>query len=183
MEAVEEGAELRGYVSKIEDQRVLVDVGVFEPKATQASLSVTTLQAQLAGGKQVPLKQIAEVFSLGEGLPVTLKVTSKADGLHTEFSKEQVNRLNCWKQSLLDRLIVLRCSKELVTATLERTRLTRDVIDVERLGFFEFALTCKLGTDGAGVVPRLGRYMRYAVFLVFNAKKNIKLAGEKGLQE
>ncbi len=178
LDTVEEGVELRGYISKVEDQRLLVDVGIFEPKPTQATVLLASVQMQLAEGRQAPLKQIAQVFCLGEGLPVTVKITSKADGLQAELSEGQVERLQSWKQSLLDRLIVLRSSKELITTTLERTRLTRDVIDVESLGLFEYALTCKLGTDAAGVIPRVGRYMRYAVFLVFNAKKCLLFVGE-----
>ena len=53
---------------------------------------------------------------------------------------------------------------------LERTRLNRDVIGMEALGLFEHALTCKLGTDAAGLIPRIGRYMRHADFSVFNPK-------------
>jgi hypothetical protein len=51
--------------------------------------------------------------------------------------------------------------------------LERDVIEVEQLGFFEFSLTCKLGTEARGLIPRVGRYMRNAVFVVFNSKKSI----------
>ncbi len=178
LDAVEEGADLRGYISKVEDQQLVVDVGVFEPKVTQAYVPLAVLQAQLAGGKTVPLKKIAEAFSLAEGVPVTVKVTSKTDALSAEFSKTQIEKLQGWRQSLLDRLIILRTSKELIMTTLERTRLTRDVIDVEQLGLFEYALTCKLGTDAAGVIPRVGRYLRYAVLLVFNAKKSLIFPGE-----
>jgi hypothetical protein len=66
----------------------------------------------------------------------------------------------------------LGASKESVTLVLERTRLNRDVINVEELGLFVQALTCKLGTQAAGLIPVIGRYMRYSVFAVFNAKRN-----------
>jgi hypothetical protein len=178
LDAVEENALLRGYIVKVEDEQILVDVGVFDPKLVYASVPLSSLQAQLAEGKPAALKKIAEAYSLAEGLPVWVRVTSKSDGLAAEFSQSQVSKLRDWRMSLLDRLIVLRASKELVTTTLERTRLTRDVIDVERRGLFEYALTCKLGTDAAGVVPRVGRYMRYAVFFVFNAKKSLMFVGE-----
>jgi hypothetical protein len=66
----------------------------------------------------------------------------------------------------------LGASKETIENVLERTRLTRDVIDIEVLGLFEHALTCKLGTDAAGLVSLMGRYLRNSVFVVFNAKKS-----------
>jgi hypothetical protein len=173
-DAVETAMVLKGYVSKIEveKQRLMVDVGVFEPKVTQVVVSLSNLQTQLVGGKNVALKQIVEAYAVTEGLPLSVKVISKdADILEAELSAEQVVKLQSWQQSLLDRLIVLRTSKELVSEVLERTRLDRDVIDVESLGLFEFALVCKLGTDAAGLIPRMGRYMRNAVFVVFDAKK------------
>ncbi|MCL2476505.1 DUF2110 family protein [Candidatus Bathycorpusculum sp.] len=174
LDAIEADMVLKGYVSKIdiEKQRLMVDVGVFEPKATQAVVPLSNLQLQLADGKNIMLKQITDAYAITEGLPLSVRVISKdADILTAELSSEQATTLQNWQQSLLDRLIVLRASKELVSEVIERTRLNRDVIDVEPLGLFEFALVCKLGTDAAGLVSRMGRYMRNAVFVVFAAKK------------
>ena len=49
--------------------------------------------------------------------------------------------------------------------------LNRDIIGTEALGLFEHALTCKLGTDAAGLIPKIGRYMRNSVFIVFSPEK------------
>jgi len=87
------------------------------------------------------------------------------------LTPEQVEKLRLWRDSLLDRLIVLRLSRDEVERVVERTRLERDVIGVEELGMFEFALTCKLGTDAAGLISRVGRYMRNGRFVVFNGRK------------
>jgi hypothetical protein len=182
LEAVENGAELKGYVSKVDgNKQLIVDVGVFEPKIIQAAVPLATLQSQL-DGKEVELKKIVEAYAVSEGLPISVKIVSKNEAtLGAELSPVQVSKFCSWQQSLLDRLIILRASKDLVNTTLERTRLERDVIDVEELGMFEYALTCKLGTEARGLVPRMGRYMRNALFVVFNAKKSIDFLGEQGL--
>jgi hypothetical protein len=182
LEAVENGAELKGYVSKVDgNKQLIVDVGVFEPKIIQAAVPLATLQSQL-DGKEVELKKIVEAYAVSEGLPISVKIVSKDEAtLGAELSPVQVSKFCSWQQSLLDRLIILRASKDLVNTTLERTRLERDVIDVEELGMFEYALTCKLGTEARGLVPRMGRYMRNALFVVFNAKKSIDFLGEQGL--
>jgi len=39
------------------------------------------------------------------------------------------------------------------------------------LGMFEHVLTCKLGTDAAGLIPKIGRILKNAKFAVFNPKK------------
>jgi len=179
LDAVEVDAELKGYVSKLDESRgqLLIDVGIFQPKVYLAVVPLATLQAQLVDGKESPLKAIAEAYGIAEGLPVTVRVTAKGDSLKAELASGLVEKLKMWQQSLLDRLIILRASKDLVDATLKRTYLARDVIEVEQLGFFEFALTCKLGTEARGLIPRLGRFMRNAVFVVFSATKSIDFLG------
>lgn len=183
---VEKSSDLRGYVTKLDTVKneLTVDVGVFEPKIISAIVPLAFLQAELADGKKLDLKKIAEAYGLHENLPLTIKVTALAgegEQLQAELSTAQLEKMRLWQQSLLDRLIVLGATVGDVESVLKRTRLDRDVIDVERLGLFESALTCKLGTDAAGLIPRMGRYMRHAVFVVFNPKESFRLIGEMPL--
>jgi hypothetical protein len=165
---------LNGYLAKIDTaaQQILVDVGVFEPKPTLASVSLERLQAQLVEGKDVSLKKLVDTFGLAVRIPISISPLPGVE-LASELSDAQVLRLMDWRLSLLDRLIILGASKEEVEGALERARLTRDVIGVEKLGMFEFALTCKLGTVAAGLVSVLGRYMRRSLFVVFDAKRQV----------
>ena len=180
MENVQQGAILKGYISKVDESRgqILIDIGVFEPKVIEAVVSIVVLRQQFSASKEAKLKQIAEAYALAEGLPISVKITSKEEGLEAELAEAQVEKLKSWQQSLLDRLIILRANKDLVTSTLERTHLNRDVIDIEQLGFFEFALTCKLGTEARGLISRVGRYMRNAVFVVFSGKRSWDFVAE-----
>jgi hypothetical protein len=180
IENVEEETILKGYISKVDESRgqILVDVGVFEPKVMNAVVSLVVLRKQFSVSKESTLKQITEAYALAEGLPISVKITAKDEDLEAELAEAQVEKLKSWQQSLLDRLIILRANKELVTSTLERTHLNRDVIDVEQLGFFEFALTCKLGTEARGLISRVGRYMRYAIFVVFSSKRSLDFLAE-----
>ena len=174
----------RGFVSKVDlgKQELVVDVGIFEPKIVLATVSLACLQAQLLDGRKADLKKIAENYGLVERSPLSIKpislIAEEAEGLEAELSVNQVEMLHAWQQSLLDRLIVLGASKETIENVLERTRLTRDVIDIETLGMFEHALTCKLGTNAAGIVGIVGRYLRNSVFVVFNAKKSLDFLSE-----
>jgi hypothetical protein len=170
---------LRGYISKLDltKQELSVDVGIFEPKIVLLSLPLASLQMQLVEGRKVDLKKIAEIYGLAERSPLSIKpispITEGTEGLQAELAKEQVEKLHDWQQSLLDRLIILGASLETIENVLERTRLTRDVIEIETLGMFEHALTCKLGTNAAGLVSIVGRYLRNSTFVVFNAKKSL----------
>jgi len=184
LEKVENFSCLKGYITGLDlaKNELVVDVGIFEPKIAFAAIPLGALQTQLVDGKQVQLKKIAEIFGLQEDLPLTVKLVDSTINedrrLKAELSKVQIDRFHVWRQSLLDRLIVLGAAEGEILSVLERTKLNRDVIDVVRLGLFEHALTCKLGTDAAGLIPRIGRYMRYAGFAVFSPRRVNGLIGE-----
>lgn len=175
---------LKGYISKIDTnkQLLLVDIGIFQPKIIRAAIPCEHLQAQLVDGRKTDIKKISEIYGLIEDLPLNVKVTSlndEKDGgvLQAELAMEQLEKYSLWKQSLLDRLIILGLSLGMIETVIERTNLNRDIIGIEPLGMFENALTCKLGTDATGLIPKIGRYMKNAKLIVFNSRKIIDFMG------
>jgi hypothetical protein len=176
LDNVKKAAVLKGYVSKLDlaMQEITVDVGIFEPKVILLKIHLATLRKQLVVGKGIDLKKIAETYGFAERSPLIVKLVSQEDDvLKAELASEQVKKLYFWQQSLLDRLIILGASKETIESVLKRTRLSRDVIDIEILGLFEHALVCKLGTKAAGLVGIIGRYLKNSVFVVFNAQRSL----------
>lgn len=173
---------LKGYLSNLNSQELLVDIGVFEPKIIPAIISLQRLQAQLTAGTRVPHGKLAELFGFCKGLPLNVKITrlSEAESyIEAELSSKQIDNCLLWRESLLDRLIVLGVSLNEVNRALTRAKLYRDIINVEPLGLLEHALTCKLGTDAAGLIPKIGRILKEATFAVFDAKKNYELEFKK----
>jgi hypothetical protein len=167
---------LKGYIRNLgkNEGELSVDVGVFQPKVVHATIALCHLQAQLVDGRKTALKKIAALFGLCEGLPVSVKVSGlneEESRIDAELSSRQIRKHAVWRESLLDRLLVLGPSLHEIKAAMERAKLERDVIDVEPLGMFEHALTCKLGTDAAGLIPKLGRKLKTAKFAVFNPKR------------
>lgn len=181
---IEKFSILKGYISKVDisAQELRVDVGVFEPKIIQAAIPLDYLRAQLADGKKIDLQKISEIYGFKENLPLTIKIIGLGDEaaseLQAELSVGQIEKIRSWRGSLLDRLIILGATQSEVETVLERTMLNRDIISTESLGMFEHALTCKLGTDAAGLVSKVGRYMRNAELIVFNPKKIVEVIGE-----
>ena len=182
---IQDLSELKGYIMKPAKSQdaLIVDFGIIEPKASYATIPLASLQTQLAEGKKVALQKILELYGLCENLPIKIKVTnvSGEGGMLAELSKGQVEKLMSWQGSLLDRLIILRSPLSVIEKTLERTRLSRDIISVESLGLFEHVLTCKLGTDAAGLIPTVGRYFKNAQLVVFNPKKTLQFMADKAL--
>jgi hypothetical protein len=173
LENVEKFSKVKGYIQKIGKNELTVDVGVFQPEIVHATVPLRHLQAALVDDRKLALKKIAELFGFCEGLPVNVKVNymnKEENRMESELASEQIRKYAVWEESLLDRLLVLGPSLHEINATIERAKLERDVIDVEPLGMFEHALTCKLGTDAVGLIPKFGRILKKARFSVFNAK-------------
>ena len=167
---------LNGYISNVEKngEELSVDVGVFQPKSVLATISLRRLQAQLVDGRKIALGKIAELFGFCKDLPVSVKVTSlneEESRMEAELSTGEVERYQVWRESLLDRLLVLGSPLHEINMTLEHAKLDRDVIDVKPLGLLEHALTCKLGTDAAGLIPKIGRNLKNAKLAVFNPRR------------
>ena len=167
---------LKGFIKDFERgaEVLSVDVGIFEPKVIPVTLSLDHLQTSLLEGKKVGLRRLVELFGLCPDLPMnirTVRFDEKRALIEAELAEGQKHIYRNWLDSLLDRLIVIGSPLSEIKKTLRHAKLERDVIDVESLGMFEHVLICKLGTDAAGLVPRIGRKLREAKFAVFNPKR------------
>ena len=174
-EDVQKFSTLKGYISNLEkNEGLLIDVGVFQPKIIHATIPLRCLQTQLVDGKNIALEKIAGLFGFCKNFPLSVKVSrlnAEESLMEAELSTGQIERYQVWRESLLDRLLVLGASFHEINVALEHAKLTRDVIDEEPLGLLEHALTCKLGTDATGLIPKIGRIFKNANFSVFNARK------------
>lgn len=172
-ENLEKLSTVKGYIHKIGKNELTVDVGVFQPEIAHATVPLRHLQDELVGGRKIALKKIAELFGFCEGVPLTVKVNGldeEENRIKAELTSEQIRNYVVWQESLLDRLLVLGPSLSDIETTIEHAKIERDVIYVEPLGLFEQALTCKLGTDATGLIPKIGRKQKNARFAVYNPK-------------
>jgi hypothetical protein len=166
---------LNGYIKNFGENReaLLIDIGVFQPKIVHATIALRHLQAQLVDERKLALKKIADLYGFCEGLPLSVKVSGlneEESRIDAELSSKQIRKYAVWQESLLDRLLVLGSPLHEIKATIEHAKLERDVIGVEPLGLLEHALTCKLGTDATGLIPKIGRNLKNSKFVVFNPK-------------
>ncbi len=176
LENVERFSTLKGYVTALEKsaKELCLDIGVFSPRMVYAKIPLHYLQAQLVDGRKLAIRKIAELFGFCENLPLTVKIIS-IDGeksrIEAMMSERQLNQYRDWDKSLLDRLIILGSSAHEVRTALNNAGLKRDVVKVEPLGMFEHALVCKLGTDAAGLISKIGKILKDSKFTVFNPRK------------
>jgi hypothetical protein len=176
LEDVERFAIIKGHIITMDKNKgeLYVDIGVFSPKIIDTTIPLQHLQAQLVDGRKVAFKKIVELFGFCENLPLTVKILNvdrEKNHVEAMLAEKQLNQYWNWMKSLLDQLIILGSSIYEVRSALRKAGLNRDVLNVEPLGLFEFAVTCKLGTDAAGLIPKIGKDLRSATFTVFNPKK------------
>ena len=176
LENVERFTTIKGRIVSMDKSKseLYVDVGVFSPKIIDAAISLQYLQGQLVDGKKLAFNKLVELFGFCENLPLSVKILGidkEKNHAKAMLSEKQLVQYGNWTKSLLDRLIVLGSSIYDVRLTLKKAGLNRDVLNIETLGLFELALICKLGTDAAGLIPKIGRNLQNATFTVFNPKK------------
>jgi hypothetical protein len=154
---------------------VCVDVGVLPPETYDAVVPLQTLQAQLSDGIKLPLQRLTELFCLCDNLPLKVKMASSVNAqkklVEAELSEAQLSQITYWIRSRLDRLLVLGALFSDVEHAVRVSGHFRDVVKIEPLGLLEQALLCKLGTDAAGLIPKLGRLLPDAVLAPFCPRK------------
>jgi len=171
---------LRGYVTSLNNKELCVDIGIFSPGIIDASIPLDRLQAQLADGRKLSPEKTADLFSLVEYFPVNVKIHSierEKNRVEAALSEKQLALYRDWTKSLLDRLIVMGASFNRVRRALNMAKCNRDIIEIEKLGLLEQAIVCKLGTDAAGLIPRIGKSLWHARFSVFDPKEIMDFLG------
>jgi len=160
-------------------EELYVDVGVYSPRVCDAYLPLRTLQAQLADGRKMPLWRITELFCLYNNFPLEVKVKADADpeqGLvEAELSEAQLAKFTDWINTRLDRLIVLGATASEVRRAVKASGHGRDVVRIERLGWLEHAIVCKLGTDAVGLIPNLGHLLPTSSLIPFRPREILRL--------
>jgi hypothetical protein len=176
IEQLEKNSEIKGYITNLNKStsELYINIGVYTPTTINATIPIQHLQAQLADGRKIALKKFIELYGFCENLPLTIKilnVNKNEKRIEATLSESQIAQYRNWTKSLLDRLIIIGATPLEVKLTLKRVKANRDVIGVESLGLFENALVCKLGTDAAGLIPKIGEKIRAATLTVFSPKK------------
>lgn len=159
-----------------------VDVGVFRPEPVLALVPLQRLQAQLSDGKKFALQKIVELYGLENNVPLNVKIVEADAGqsrMWAEFSHAQLAVFEEWIKATVDRLLVLGSLRSYVDSAVKASGHARDVVRVESLGLLDHAVICKLGTDAAGLIPRLGGRLKTALLVPFSPKKILELVDRR----
>ncbi len=160
---------------------IYVDIGLSEPKI-DALIPLHRVREQM-GMENTPLRKIARSLILVDYLPTKIRVTDvnyDNEQISAEFTREFLDRFYDWISDDHERLLVFGANREMLESTLEKTGHTDDIYNIEKLGFFEFALQCKRSTRASGILAAIGPRMRGVPMHLFipreiqEAKKSAK---------
>lgn len=176
LDYIKQGSVQKGKIiaSGRSSTEIHADIGVFIPKPVDAFISLQHLQAQLVDGKKLHLQQIAHLYCLVDHFPLKIlvkRLDDRREGFVAEFSQKQLDLFSEWIFENLERLVVLGTFSENVEEAVKATGHLRDVVEVESLGLLEHAVVCKLGTEAAGLIPKIGRLLPSAVLKVFSPRE------------
>lgn len=182
LESLNKFSTIKGFVTALDKNKgiVSVDIGVSSPDIIDATIPLRHLQTQLIDGRKTALEKLIELFGFCKNLPLTtkiLKIDEEENSIEAMLAERQLAQYRNWTKSLLDRLIILGAPLQDVEWALKTAECSRDVVNIESLGLFEHAVVCKLGTDAAGLMPRIGGKLR-ATFNIFNPRKIIEFLGD-----
>jgi len=186
LEHVKTFSTMRGRITSLNksSEKIYVDIGVSSPNIVDVAIPLSHLQAQLVDGRKVALKKFVELFGFCEHLPLTVKIldiNEEKSRIEAMLSERQIIQYRNWIKSLLDRLIILGASLYEIRLALKIAKCNRDAVNVEPLGLLEYTVTCKLGTDAAGLIPKIGKNLRNATFSIFNPRKILEFLGDHAI--
>lgn len=176
LESLKRFSTIKGQIIALDrnEGNISVDIGIFTPTIADATISLHHLRVQLADGRNVTFSEIVRLFGFCKNLPLTTKILDVEDEknhIEAMLAERQLAQYKSWTKSLLDRLIILGVPTRSIEPALRTAGCTRDVIDIEPLGLFEHAVVCKLGTDAAGLIPKIGRNLPHSTFSIFSPQR------------
>jgi hypothetical protein len=184
LENINRFSTIKGRVTSLEESEneLRVDMGVFSPDVCDAVIPLSRLRAQLVDGRRISLQEVVELFGFCDNLPLIVKIDSidRDKGLvEAEVAEVQRRLYVQWTELLLDRLLILGASLNRIRLAVKKGGFNRDVVSIEPLGGFEYAVVCKLGTDAVGLIPKVGKDLRNASLAVFSPRRIFAYFGEK----
>ena len=154
-------------VVKKESSDLLVDTGL---EQNCVIVRLNALRAQLADGKTLSGRTIAEHYCLRPGTSISIRISrivgndGKPEGW---MSDAQMSLFSDWIRCGLDRVQVFNCLASRLSYAIGKLQLERDIILTQQINLTTHSIVCKIGTDAIGVIPRLGGILRGSELVPF----------------
>jgi len=158
----------RGIVEEVSTAGLGVDIGTERPRPTLVNVKLSSLQAQLADGKKIPTRRIADCYSILPQTPISVRVThSSPSEIEGWLADSQISHYSRRITSGLERIQVINCLPTYLDFAIRKAQLERDIIATEQLSLTVQSMACKVGTNAIGLIPRIGSILRKSELVPF----------------
>ena len=153
---------------------ICVDIGVSSPEMVDALIPRNKLCAQLTNGMKHSIDHIINHYCLHEYFPLEIlltKVDFKKNRIEAELSESQRKTFIEWINFDFERIVILGSTLKQVEHAIRRSKMGHFIIKIDKLGFLEHSIICKLGVDAPGIIAKIGRFLFGVPLCAFSPKK------------
>jgi hypothetical protein len=140
---------------------VYFDIGIQDPRPKDALYPLHRMRAQLADGAAKSARVILDENALIDYVPLRLSVTEmEGENVSVEVEDKTRDRIVSWRKYPFDRVVVVGADRIQAENAVRSSGLQADIIELDSLSLFVQSFVCKIGTDAAGVIAKIGSSLR-----------------------
>ncbi|MEM3522630.1 MAG: DUF2110 family protein [Candidatus Bathyarchaeia archaeon] len=145
------------------DYGLYVDIGLIYPISNNAFYPLSTARSQLAYGKQLPMKEIINMYCLYDGFPLKVRITFidyLRGNVEVELLGSQEDSLKNMINSYFERILIFDVFEKQILKVLRLTDVEKYIASIEQLSLSTFMLVCKLGINSQDIISRINSQLK-----------------------
>lgn len=159
--------EAQGVIVGHSKHGLIVDLGVRRPRTEYATIPRKVLDAQLADGVNLTVRELVDKFCLIPFLALKVDILRVRPRIAVELSSGQVEYYWEWEKMGFPRVVISGPSRTELEEALKDPNLKDRIVELESSTFTTHILALKLCEDGAETVETLKTYLNTAKILVY----------------
>jgi len=170
-EDIEFDFEIPGRVLRIENDKILVDIGLKEDDYFKVVVDSKEIVRRIYRIKKAVSSDVVKSMGIDRFFPFSVVISQDSHIDHEKreivgkIGRSTIRFLSRWLKSRFDRLVIYGATRSSVLKAIKSTGHLRDIVGIERVGFLENAIVCKWGTSAVGLIPEIGEFLPKAKFI------------------
>jgi hypothetical protein len=139
---------------------IFINIGaIYNDTFTDALIPLYKLREQLVNDKKISTRKIIDIFGFIDEIPLEVLIRDvdiNEYKIEAEFTKNQLDVFKDWIRKENQRINIAGVLKGKIEQILNQTDHKNDIIEIQKLGLFEYSLICKAETDAPGIISSIG---------------------------
>lgn len=171
MENLLKEKEYMGNVARIQEENIVVDIGIRTPEFYLYIPFESFFKDVLALERNVSSTHFRD-FGIRKYFPLSLTLenlvpVAREDYLRGKIGNESLSMFKEWLNLPYNRVLVYGETRGQIKEAISKSGHGQDILNIERLGFLECSIVCKEGTSARGLIPEIGPYLKTAELTSF----------------